>query len=405
MFSFRGFLFSISSALLLPLSLAVGSNDIGTAPDRGYLLEVGTPTGIPQSVGESARIEGKILLGGNGRHSGGDCIVSVNGSAGKGEKGDRKSKTKTCDILTELRDGGVTVRAYFPDLTTEVSSQISVQSMETYGAFRFDTPPLSFPGLNTFVIQLARQSHSGRALEVVKSKLDRRVLGLRIGFNEAKNKGASAEELAQLSKVMDKLLAMSDKIEQKLATRDEILAEYRLPLQVGNALAAEGASSTLMGKHRLAVLSSPIGSAIEGGRTTLKGTVSSAQNPDDESDDNSEELKIARFYWNGVKVREVGPQKIEPGSDVSFSLETGRLNSEDPNIFTVALYKWSPESGGGLGKRIGEISHRLPVAADNESPKWMPGNILGEGPAYFQEAPSISAEVRDPFGLIDNCDV
>lgn len=127
------------------------------------------------------------------------------------------------------------VHAFFPDLTHDVTDQISLDRDSLQ--FTYTTPPLGPDGFNTFILQIGRVSPHTRQLQRNEAKLEKRIVALNRLLKKAKSKEVKPDDLEQIQKMRTLLANVASRIQKRINDQFEILSEARLPLQVDNNVA------------------------------------------------------------------------------------------------------------------------------------------------------------------------
>lgn len=395
------FKIAISLHLVFGFTLSAYAKE-WSVPDHGFTIAIETPQGIPQRSGSMAKITGKINLIG--------ARLKGQGS-GKGNATDdfhwkpnthQKEKDAT-DLLDLMKKDGVEIKAYFPDFTKEITNNVVVRAQGNHLAFDFDTPHLNRNDPNAFILQVVHHSPAFGSLQKIQAKIERRVFELNRRAAKLAGKGANVSDAGTLHAMAKQLEALSSKLARKLGARVETLAEARFPLQVDNIVSGPSYSNTVMNKFRLLVEFN-IGSAIEGEKVTAVGSITNLRKPEDlelkDEDRDVSDLWLARFFWQGNQVQEIGPEAFANGSTISFSHATGKLLPGNLNLFATSIYAWN-EAESSAGKRFGNIGLVEPVAPDTTVPKWVAGWTPDTDHPYVQHMQPVFADITDEFGLID----
>src|SRR6185437_4843698 len=176
------------------------------------------------------------------------------------------------------------IHAYFPDQTTEVTSALKLSSVTGGVAFTYVTPPLTSGSLNQFSIEVSRLSESSRSLEVLLAQTELQICFLKLEIDR-RNRSELTTRLANLE-------SLKTETQAKLNQRGELLAEYRLPLQVDNATAAPGYILSVIGDLAFSISFDP-GSAIQGMNAQALGSIEELGHESDEV--------LGKFFWQGVQ--------------------------------------------------------------------------------------------------------
>jgi RHS repeat-associated protein len=397
----------MAGAGLLSLQ-AVGAELQWNPPNHGYIIQAMTPQGIPQTSGTPAKVSGTITFVGDA-HGKPDALGKChNGKVNAHGKGNGK---KDCpplpNLLDQLSEDGVTVQAFFPDQTSDVSQQITLQGSPTSIQFSYTSPNLNPSSLNTFTIQVLRADPNVKALQAVQSKLEARIAALNALKAKLAAQQFSSQDLHEIQSLLGALSAISARITQKIQAGTQVIAQSILPLQVGNVVtSAAGLNSSLLGHFRV-LLSADRGTSIDGEKTTLHARITRLGDWNDGSADDSDDgwwgddsdKYVAQFFWKGSKVKETSPQAIADGATVSFDLSTAKLEPEDLNTWEARLYSWDQEDG--LGKLFADLTYLHPVANDATSPTWLAGATPNSAHSCGYDMQPVSITAFDVFGLVD----
>ncbi|MEK6580237.1 MAG: hypothetical protein AABZ55_13510, partial [Bdellovibrionota bacterium] len=379
---------TLFSILLLTHSGVVAqANDVGTAPDRGYVISVETPQGIPQKSGSPAKFSGNIQL--------------------SGRKYDHYKGHDRKTLLEMMRDDGVSVQIFFPDFTNPVTPSVSLSSTKKEVSFQYTTPNLNAVDLNTLIIQVSKVSDQMQSLLRIQSKLQKRIAALNDLISSLSKKHHPESIISEIRKLRDRLAVITAKIDQRSSQEPMILAENRFPLQINNLVTQPSLNSTVMGKYKI-ILEFDIGSAIDGEKTKAHATITNLRKQGDDSrnsNDDGDDKKLAQFYWNNSLVKEM-IQALPGGSTISFNYDTPKLFAANQNVFSATLSNkgdgrdWDHDYDDD-GKLLARLSLKEPVAQDLVAPIWLAGSTPDLNHAFVKSVQSISATVQDMFGLID----
>ena len=222
----------------------------------------------------------------------------------------------------------------------------------------------------------------------------------------------AAQDIPALRALLASLVSASNQIEQKINASAQVLAKNEFPLQVDNVVAQGGFNSSVLGHFRIE-LSSELGFGIEGEKTQLHARIlhlpeGSADDDDLWGDDwdwgnGPNNPYSAKFYWQGTLVKEISGQTLPKGATLGFDFATEGVEPDDLNEFVAELSSWKNVGHGHfqIGSKLAELHSLLPVASDGVSPAWLSGSSPDAAHSYVKSAQSVSAQLKDSFGLID----
>ena len=323
-----------------------------TPPSHSYTIQASTPQGIAQKSGSAAKITGTISLVGElpWMLEIGDAHNQCNGS----------SKGPGCQeqaLLNQLASDGLSLQAFFPDTTTNVTSQLSLSGNESQIQFTLNTPNLKSTDLNTLTLQLIHTNPNLQALQVVQAKLQVRIAALSSLLSQLTSQGKySTADLQFLTSILNCLNMVSARITQQIQASTSVIAQIVYPLQVDNVVAQPGLNSSVLGHFRVAI-SSPVGSAIQGESYPLTSTITHLGDWDDADDgywtdwnwtDLPSNQYVVQYSWNGKTVSQSTPQKLPSDPPSLTRIRQGSFRPRAP----ISLKPSSTPTTGTIGRRF-----------------------------------------------------
>ena len=344
----------------------LGNENNNLDRNYGYWINFPQNLNIKYSNGQQAQLSGDICK-----------IWKTQGQSG------------SCQWVDKQR---IQIRAFFPDMTTEVSSRLNVTTNNNRRNFTFQSSNLSKTNLNVLTLMVGEIDPTSVQFGALKSKLEMRIMVLDQKIIDYENNGVAAEVLKVLREVRADLVSLADKIDHRNAKVPSILAQYNLPLQVDNRVSAGRYYSTMVGGFRYE-LSSDIGNLYQGDYANIKSRVTNINY----LPDNTYDLEGYNFkykYKNGILTTQNRPSFNKGEVHEYIFQDSSRSNLTDFYNFGVEIeekFKWWARS-------LGSSEFSMPVMEDTEVPYWVDPktNIL-----YTTHMPIFSEKAIDNFGRLN----
>lgn len=400
-------LFLIATFIVSGLSISKASENIN--PLDGIVISINPEKSAVKSA-DSVTFYGTIKLIEKAK------IKNNEDESNKGDNNDQKSK-KIGNLLDYFKTRGFEIVGSFPNETMDVSSKLVLTGKsETEIGFTFSATNISAADLNQFSVKVfndTKQKDLLSRLSQIQAKLQKRILALESLKKNSRKEAWSDKALSYLNNKSSELSKIIAQITLSINSSQNLLAENKYALQVDNVIASSSQISTIMNKYKF-LLTSDVGSVIEGLTTKIHGSITNlSKNGDDENQSEKEKddedskkikLKIADFIFND-KYLNTSSVELKSGQTVSFDYQTDRLLPSDKNIFSIALYN----SKKNIRKnRIGYLSFKIPVIADQVPPFWLGDSAPSNSPLTvssiiqsYQTLIPVNLSVADSFGRID----
>lgn len=284
------------------------------------------------------------------------------------------------------------IQAYFPDMTTEVSSLLNVTTTNNRRAFNFQTPVLNKNNINVLTLIVGEIDTQSIQVSALKSKLEMRIMILDQKILDYQNQGIDASIISALQEVRTTLITLCDKIDNRNAKLPSILAQYNLPLQVDNRVSSSRYYSTMVGGFRFE-LSSDIGNLIQGDYATIKSRVTNLNF----TPDNTQDLEGYNFKYSykGSPLTVMNRSSFSKGSVQEYTYQDpSRSNLNAFHSFGVVVeekFKW-------WARNLGGTEFSMPVLEDTSVPYWV--NPKSEV-TYATQLPIFTEKAIDDFGRLD----
>ena len=345
---------------------ALGDENNNLDRNYGYWINFPTNLNIKYSNGQQAQISGDI------------CKIWKT-----------QSKNGNCQWVDKQR---IQIRAFFPDMTREVSSLVNVTTNDQRRNFTFNSPALSKNNLNVLTVLVGEIDPASIQFGALKSKLEMRIMVLDQKIIDYENEGVNGDVLKVLREVRSTLVSLADKIDHRNAKVPSTLAQYNLPLQVENRVSSGRYYSTMVGGFRYE-LSSDIGNLYQGDYANIKSRVTNINYvPDNTYDLEGYNLKYA--YKNTLQTTQFRSSFTKGEVHEYIFQDTAKSNLADFYGFGIEVeekFKWWSRS-------LGSSEFSMPVLEDTETPFWVEAktDIL-----YATHLPIFNEKAVDSFGRIN----
>ncbi len=392
-------------SLLVPLqAYADNDHDNGSSwntPKTGIWITPDASSFKAKKTGEPHSISGEI------------CRVWI---------GSSQSSQQSSPSCLKIKDKNLELHFFYPDFTSEVSSQVGLDKQDRKIKFNYNIPAIS--GSPTFTVLVGYFQGNTLGLMKAKAKLEKRIQAISERITELQSQGGHAHLISDLQKLKSNLASVVAKINLKLSSKPEIIAQYEIPLQVDNQRVSPSHYFSDLGGFRFDFKFDP-GQSIEGDKAWVSASITNLLNQppsallngddlddDEDGDRDSDEDRSfyhwsADLYWQGVKVKAFAPQALPDGQSLAYSFSTEALSPEsagNPNLIQFELFRNRLKSNGnGYTNKIrwGKLKKFHPVSPDNVAPIWLAGSSIAAQPLYAQNMNQVFATVKDDFGLID----
>ena len=300
-----------------------------------------------------------------------------------------QDKNGSCQWVDKQR---LNIQAFFPDMTSNVSSLLNVTTNNNRRSFTFQTPELNKNNLNTLTIVVGEIDPQSIQFGALKSKMEMRILVLDQKILDFEAQNIDEAVLKVLRQVRTDLVNLCDKIDKRNAKVPSILAQYNLPLQVDNRVSSARYYSTMVGGFRFE-LSSDIGNLLEGEYAKIKSRVTNINYTPDQTYD-LEGYNLKYFYNNTLKSTQFKPNFGKGIVHEYTFVDTARALSNTFYTFNVEIeekFKW-------WARKLGSTEFSIPVLRDDAVPYWVNPQT---DTLYVDKLPLLSEKVVDDFGRLD----
>ena len=283
------------------------------------------------------------------------------------------------------------VRAFFPDMTTEVSGLVDIQTVSNRRNFSYETPELTSNGLNTFTVMVGEVDTDSMSLLTLTSKLEIRVNLLDQKMIELRASGVDEAIIAVLEKTRLDIINLISKIEKRNARVPSMLAQYDMPLKVDNKVSSARYYSTMVGGFRVEFLSD-IGNLIEGDFAKVKTRVTNMSY--ETNIHNDHEGYLFKYSYKGAPLTTITEGTFNKSAVHEYTLQDSSHSSvSDLHSFDLEIeekFKW-------WGRKVASSSFFVPVISDSVTPEFLNRKTEIQ---YAQNFPNILEVVKDGFGKI-----
>ncbi|WP_413584449.1 Ig-like domain repeat protein [Bdellovibrio sp. HCB274] len=375
----------VAGAFLFSIHSQAGVSYLGK--DDGQSVEVAVSTGkTTYKAGDQVVVTGSIKVIGK-KSWFEDFFDWLSGNKSKG-------------LLEEFKKEGIELAGSFPASAVDVSSQVVFKSEgRDEISFKYTSAAISPDDVNQFALKIFNNSHDKfklKQLASIQGKLERRLAALRDLKIYYKKKNAVAKVIAVIEREIAQIEDLRGKIEDRLNTDDNLIAQNVYPLQVENKVAAIANVGTSINGFRFAISATP-GVNFEKVSTDLIAKVSRI-----DKDQNDDFFKFKSKYGYLAEIsrdgKVVGTSSLDSLKD-SLSIPVSILdaNRAQNNKFLLTLYR--TEKGKKKGT-VGSLEYRLRTIQDTVAPAWIIGG-MPSGSTYSKEFPEINLSAKDSFGRID----
>ena len=341
----------ILSTILFPQILFAKLNPsyFGSAPDRGIIITINADKD-KYSDSDIVKFSGVIKL--------------------VGKKADSKD-SKKLTLLEEFKKSGLEIVGTFPSDAVDITNSLALTSInENEIKFSFISNSVLAADLNLFSVRVYNNKKSReRIASVLKvmSKLELRKVSLDRLLQDTRRGDWSTASNELFSVLKNGLDAVLKNAELNVRADENLIAERKYALQVGNLPSAPSLSSTIMNKYKLSIVANP-GSVFSGRNSQVTTTISNLRKASEDFADDSEddaELKIVQIIFNGKIVHTSSPQQIPNAKSFTYSFNAENLLASIPNFISAALYS---SKNNAISKRLGWITSDIVVVKDSTPP-------------------------------------
>ncbi len=313
----------------------------------------------------------------------------------------------------KIKDKKLSIRAYFPDATTEVTNQVEIVNDGNEIKYKFNSPQLLIGEVNSFKLTVGKKNQKIDRLQRTQAKLNKRIIHLEKKIERYKNKPRHDYLVRWLTKYANMLRNVSYKISLLIENNPDILAQINIPVLVGNQISSPLYYSSFFNGHKIS-LEASLGAVIDGGSTKTKAksinlshlsfwfpTLDGINSNPNKKTDGQYKYQL-KYSFNNNDL-ETPFENLPFGQSLSHSQLITGLKSSDINNIKVQLnrertYKFRRKEY----KKIynwGNISSKVQVAKDTIKPQWSDLLPIDENTIY-SNAPKVSVTLEDLFGTI-----
>ena len=375
--------------LILPLFLSVialadsDSGNVWNNATHGYMVTINPPNPIATIPGQTVQFSGAVKF------------VDID----KDDQDD--SNDSTPPIRTLLTKENAVLRAYFPDELTDVTNQVTWTDSTNSVQFSFTTPALVSGALNRLTVQVVDRSKNWDKLLQTKAKIEQRILDIDTKIADlARQTGGKPKQIqerldkiAALTATKVQLQSVVASIQVKISKQQAIIAEMKLPVQLGNAPTAQGYSMNIMGGFMFESTSS-IGVIPQQQSDTITSRITRLKVV---PKNDTKSWKI-EYNWNNTEVNE----QILPTFD---ELQVVDYTYTAQNLLPSQLSLWHSQVSRirNAKKTVlwGFNELKIPVVLDNVAPVWAVNSSFDSQPRYAQQFDPLSISVEDAIGTLD----
>ncbi len=300
-----------------------------------------------------------------------------------------QGKDGSCQWVDKQR---LNIKAYFPDMTREVSSLLNVTTNNNKRSFSINTPTLNKNNLNVLTVIVGEIDPTSLQVGALKSKLEMRILLLDQKILDFEEEGVDVAIINALKETKQTLVTLCDRIDQRNAKIPSILAQYNLPLQVDNRVSASRYYSTMVGGFRFE-LSSDIGNLIQGDFVNIKSRITNINYIPDNTYD-LEGYNFKYMYKNALKTTQSRQSFVAGDVHEYIFQDSSRSSLNNFYNFGVEVeekFKW-------WSRNLASSEFGMGVIEDTSTPYWVnPQTEMFVG----KYLPVFSEKVVDDFGRLD----
>ena len=300
-----------------------------------------------------------------------------------------QSRNSNCQWVDKQR---IKIRAFFPDMTREVSSLFQVTTNNNRRNFSFTTPELNSKNLNVLTVLVGEIDPITVDFGVLKSKLEMRMLVLDQKIIDYENQGIDLEVLNVLRTVRKTLNDLISKIDSRNAKVPTTLAQYNLPLQVDNKISSGRYYSTMVGGFRYELMNE-IGNLYQGDFAEIKSRITNINYSNNQTYD-LEGYNFKYFYKGNAHSTQFKSQFLKGAVQEYVFQDSQGANLTDFYSFGVEVeekFKWWSRS-------LGSTEFSMPVMEDTEAPYWVNPKLET---LYATHLPIFSEKAIDNFGRLN----
>lgn len=345
---------------------AMGAEHTSYDQNYGYWINVPQNLNIKFNSGDSALLKGDV------------CKIWRT-----------QNKDGNCQWVDKQR---VQIRAFFPDMTTEVSSQLNVTTASERRNFTYQTPSLDKNKLNVLTVMVGEIDPTSIQFGALKTKIEMRIMVLDQKLADYEAQGVYPEVLKVLRDTRATLHALVGKIDQRNAKVPTLLAQYNLPLQVDNKVSAEKYYSTMIGGLRYE-LSSESGNLYQGEKAQIKSRVTNI----DYRPNNYNPVVgyVLKYSYRNAQINTQTYPTFSKGESKEYIYQD-QLASNVTDLYSFGVeveekYQW-------WAQKLGSTEFSLKVLEDNVSPTWLNPN---SNTLHVSQVLSLEERVIDSFGRLD----
>ena len=324
----------------------------------------------------------------NIKHDSGDTAV-FSGEICKVWKSYHLKDNRHCHWIDQKK---FVLRAFFPDMTNEVSSELSVTKDQHKRNFTYTASNLEKDNANTLILMLGEDDGRSITLGSLEAKIKVRIDIIDEKIQELTQNGGDPSMIAGYVELRDTLKGICRKIELRNAKAPTILAQYNIPLNVEDKVSSPRYYSTISNGIRYE-LTSPIGNLIEGDKAKIQTRVTNIAY--ESKPWNKVETYRFDYLYKGTEVNTLTEASFSKNASHEFTFESTDGGSlDDIHSFSVRLfekYKW-------WERLLGYSDIELPISEDTETPIWK--NQVSEI-TYAKNFPKITLKAKDAFGRIN----
>lgn len=284
------------------------------------------------------------------------------------------------------------IQAFYPDMTSDVSSLFKVTQKGQKREFEYKTPSLVSDDLNVLTVLVGEIDPRVIRFGSIKAKLQRRLKIIDSKLTYLRKYKPDSYIIDILERVRGHLSKICKKIDIRNAQQPTVLAQYNYPIQVDNKVSAPRYYSTLIGGFRVE-LSSDIGNIFESEKVQIQSRVSNV-NYQKSKYHKVEQYKL-KYSYQGEHLKTLSEFDFSEGKVHEFNFIDQNKSIADTlydlDLEIIEKYKW-------WEKKLASAHSYLPVIKDTIAPVWQ--NKITDI-QYTQNFPRLISQVKDDIGRID----